>query len=189
DPSAVNAPADIYGLGATLFGLLTGQPPYPPAGSIGEALRALQREPPRKLRELRPDAPAELEALIDRMLDRDPTRRPAMPLAVMTALLPFTPPPAGGGDLAGAVEAAQPGGASAAPDPGAGRRVLIVDDELSVRTICRITLAGLGHQCVEAANGRAALDALREEPFDLVLLDLNLPDMSGYEICRQLRQR
>src|SRR5262249_55260638 len=120
DPSAVNAPADIYGLGATLFGLLTGQPPYPPAGSIGEALRALQREPPRKLRGWRPAAPADLGPLTARILARAPPRRPAMPLAVMNALLPFTTPPAGGGDLAGAVEAAQPGGASAAPDPGAG---------------------------------------------------------------------
>ena len=90
DPSAVGAEADIYGLGATLFWLLAGQPPYLVTRSLRDALRALQNERPRRLRDLRPDVPAELDELIDRMLDRDLKRRPAMPLTVMNALLPFT---------------------------------------------------------------------------------------------------
>jgi hypothetical protein len=49
----------------------------------------LQETRPRRLRRLRPDAPPELDALIDRMLDPDPPRRPALALTVMNALLPF----------------------------------------------------------------------------------------------------
>ena len=78
DPSLVNTPADIYGLGATLFWLLTGEPPHRPSPNLAAALRTLQQEPPRRLRSLRPDAPKALEALVDRMLDREPGRRPGM---------------------------------------------------------------------------------------------------------------
>jgi serine/threonine protein kinase len=91
DASAVGSEVDIYGLGATLFWLLTGEYPYPPSRSVAEALRRLQTTPPRRLRELRPHAPTELEALLDRMLDPDPARRPALPLTVINALLPFCP--------------------------------------------------------------------------------------------------
>ena len=89
DPSFVGSHADIYGLGATLFFLLTGEPPYPEVRSLSEALRMLQESRPRRLRQLRPDVPPELDVLIDRMLDPDPPRRPALPLTVVNALLPF----------------------------------------------------------------------------------------------------
>ncbi len=86
DPSGVGKPADVYGLGATLFWLLTGEPPYPAASSVGAALRQLQQDPPRSVRELRPDVPAELDALIGLMLQRNPALRPPRPLAVAVAL-------------------------------------------------------------------------------------------------------
>src|SRR5205085_6044987 len=89
DPASVTGAADIYGLGATLFWLLTGEPPYPLTRQLSAALRSLQYEPPRPLRSLRPDAPAGLQELIAWMLDRDPKRRPASPLSVMNALAPF----------------------------------------------------------------------------------------------------
>src|SRR5579885_2167232 len=82
DPSAVGKEADIYGLGATLFWLLTGEPPYPIVRKLRSALRALQEQEPRRLRTLRPDAPVELDRLLAQMMDRNPTRRPATPLAV-----------------------------------------------------------------------------------------------------------
>src|SRR5262249_41089300 len=90
DPSGVGKEADIYGLGATLFWLLTGQAPYPFQRHVGAAVRMLQRDPPRRLREFRPDAPAELDDLFAPMLAREPRDRPPMPLAVTTALLPYT---------------------------------------------------------------------------------------------------
>src|SRR5262249_27711162 len=77
DPSAVGPQADIYGLGAALFWVLTGQTPYPEERSLAKALRALQFNKPRRLRALRSDVPEELDALVDRMLARDPAQRPA----------------------------------------------------------------------------------------------------------------
>lgn len=89
DPSAVGGEADIYGLGATFFWLLTGQAPYPDNQSLAESLKTLQEIPPRRLRDLRPDIPAELDRLVQSMLERNPACRPVSALAVMNALSPF----------------------------------------------------------------------------------------------------
>jgi serine/threonine protein kinase len=89
DPSSVGSQTDVYGLGGTLFWLLTGEPPYPRVKGVAQAIRSLQETRPRRLRDLCPHAPKELDTLIDQMLDRDPTRRPASALTVMKAIEPF----------------------------------------------------------------------------------------------------
>ena len=88
DPSAVGKPADVYGLGATLFWLLTGELPYLPAASIGAALRQLRDQPPRRVRALRPEVPVELGALVERMMQRNPSLRP-QPIEAALALEAF----------------------------------------------------------------------------------------------------
>src|SRR5262245_47608028 len=94
DPSAVDGAADIYGLAATLFWMLSGQTPYPEEKSIARALRRLQCEKPRRVREFRPDVPIELDTLIDRMLARNIPERPAQAVTVMNALSRFAAPAA-----------------------------------------------------------------------------------------------
>jgi serine/threonine-protein kinase len=89
DASTVGPPADIYGLGASLFYLLTGEPPYPRTKKMSEALTAIRNDPPRTLRQVRPDLPAELEAVLTRILHRDPVCRPALPLTVCRELSKF----------------------------------------------------------------------------------------------------
>ena len=192
DPSAVGKDADIYGLGATLLWLLTGETPYPLVRSVGAALRDLQENEPRRLRDLRPNAPAELDRLISQMMDRNPALRPPTPLAVMNALTPFlsaecraTNSESPNSDLR--THHSQVGG-------GPRRRALIVDDELHVRMLHRVILQSLQVECVEAKDGTSALAAAMSTgpkggPFDLILLDLGLPDMDGYEVCRRLRER
>ncbi len=191
DPSAVGKEADIYGLGATLFWLLTAEPPYPFARNVGAALRAIQRETPRRVRELRPDVPPELDDLVARMLDRNPAQRPPLPLTVMNALTPFLltdsgPSPA----KAGGSQAEILLGAESAPAaPTRRRKALVVDDELGVRMLNRILLQSLGCDVVEVADGEAALSAATSQSFDVALLDLKLPGIDGYEVCRRLRER
>ncbi len=68
-------------------------------------------------------------------------------------------------------------------------KVLIVDDEPLVRSATRALLRELGHQPAVAAGGREALEMLALENYDVVLLDLNMPDMSGKETFIELRQR
>src|SRR5262249_54105601 len=78
DPSNVGPAADVYGLAATFSWVLTGEAPYPFTANIGSALRSLQYERPRRLSELRPDVPAELDELFAAMLQREPSRRPTL---------------------------------------------------------------------------------------------------------------
>jgi DNA-binding response OmpR family regulator len=66
--------------------------------------------------------------------------------------------------------------------------VLVVDDDHTVREVVVSYLRADGHQVREAADGEAALDALREARADLVVLDLMLPGIDGLEVCRRLRE-
>ena len=52
-------------------------------------------------------------------------------------------------------------------------RILVVDDDPQIRRVMRVTLSGHGYEVDDAVTGEAALDALRERAFDLVLLDMN----------------
>jgi putative two-component system response regulator len=68
-------------------------------------------------------------------------------------------------------------------------RVLIVDDEIEIRKLCRCVLEATGIHCTEAENGDEALRLSRRASFDLVLLDMAMPGKSGEEVCRLLRER
>ena len=65
--------------------------------------------------------------------------------------------------------------------------VLVVDDEPSLRKTIRASLAASGYTVTEAGTGGEAVGVVRGKPFDLVLLDVNMPGMSGVEACRQIR--
>jgi two-component system KDP operon response regulator KdpE len=66
-------------------------------------------------------------------------------------------------------------------------RLLIVDDEPALRRALRTALAATGFAVAEARDGEEALSALRRGPADLVLLDINMPGLSGIEVCRRIR--
>ncbi|MEO5898806.1 MAG: response regulator transcription factor [Ilumatobacteraceae bacterium] len=67
-------------------------------------------------------------------------------------------------------------------------RVLVIEDDDAVRLVLRMLLEDEGMEVVEAASGGAAIEAFRRQPADLVLLDLRLPGVHGFEVCRQLRR-
>jgi two-component system response regulator RegX3 len=66
-------------------------------------------------------------------------------------------------------------------------RVLVVDDEENITFLLGSALRHFGFDVTTAATGRQGLDAVRSNDFDLVLLDVMLPDGSGYDVCRELR--
>lgn len=67
--------------------------------------------------------------------------------------------------------------------------VLIVDDEPHIRDVIRIALEMQGLRSVEAANGRAALTEFGRGQVDLVVLDIGMPGMDGFAVCKELRAR
>lgn len=67
-------------------------------------------------------------------------------------------------------------------------RILVVDDELGIREGCRRVLAPQGFEVDVAENGPAGLRKLRENRYDVLLLDIMMPGMSGIEVLRQVRQ-
>jgi two-component system KDP operon response regulator KdpE len=68
-------------------------------------------------------------------------------------------------------------------------KVLIVDDEPSIRRAIRTTFGTLGFDIAEAMTGEQALPLLRAANFDAVLLDVNMPGMGGLEACREIRRQ
>ncbi len=68
-------------------------------------------------------------------------------------------------------------------------RILLVDDEQSVQTLLAYPLRKEGYEVVPALDGQEALDRFDEQAFDLIVLDVMLPKVDGFEVCRQLRAR
>ena len=66
-------------------------------------------------------------------------------------------------------------------------RILVVDDDSQIRRVMRATLAARSYQVGDVRTGEEALERLRSETYDLVLLDMNMPGMNGLETCRAIR--
>jgi two-component system, OmpR family, response regulator MprA len=67
-------------------------------------------------------------------------------------------------------------------------RLLVVDDDASIRAVLRRSLSYEGFDVTSAADGHAALQALREQAVDCVILDVGMPGIDGLEVCRRLRE-
>ena len=70
----------------------------------------------------------------------------------------------------------------------AKKKILAVDDDATALGALRQILVQKGYDVSTAPNGQDALTALRNGTFDLVILDVSMPGLSGYEVCRKIRQ-
>src|SRR3954466_3280227 len=68
-------------------------------------------------------------------------------------------------------------------------RILLVDDEQAIQTLLAYPLRKEGYEVVSATTGQEALDRFRDGRFDLVVLDVMLPQLDGFDVCRELRAR
>lgn len=68
------------------------------------------------------------------------------------------------------------------------RAVLVVEDDPRIRRVVQMSLTGEGFEVAEADTGEGALDQLARRTYDVVLLDLMLPDIDGFEVCRRIRR-
>jgi response regulator RpfG family c-di-GMP phosphodiesterase/serine/threonine protein kinase len=191
DASTVDIRADIYGLGATLYWCLAGRAPFEFTGNFTQDMVARMTQPPPSIRCQRLDVPVELDELLARMMAPKPDNRFSSPQAVMRALLPFLRT-----DLrdhlllAPSRELSEHRARLSEPQGIAGRRheVLVVDDDSQVREFCRFMLQAADIQVAEAPGGFEALEMIATRPFDLVLLDIDMPGLTGRDVCRKLRE-
>lgn len=68
-------------------------------------------------------------------------------------------------------------------------KITIVDDDRDIREMVEIILSQAGFQVRAAADGETALQCIQDNPPDLILLDVRLPGMSGYEVCRRIKRK
>ena len=191
DSSKVDIRADIYSLGGTLFWCLCGRTPFPQRANFADELLERLTQSAPSARTYRPDLPPAFDALIARMMALHPEDRYPNPQAVMRALLPYLHVTG-----AGAVRECSTAPAvtewtrTAATVPGQRlHRILVVDDEPDIGTLCQMILTGADVECQAVTNGPEALQCLASKPYDLVLLDIDMPEMSGLEVLQQLRSR
>jgi DNA-binding response OmpR family regulator len=67
------------------------------------------------------------------------------------------------------------------------KTILIVDDDPSIRKFLQANLDVRGYHVLQAEGGPQALTLIKNQPVDLVLLDIMMPEMDGFEVCRQIR--
>ncbi|WP_188067218.1 response regulator transcription factor [Brevibacillus brevis] len=65
--------------------------------------------------------------------------------------------------------------------------ILIVEDEIPINELIKRSLQAVGHGCISVMDGKAALDEMDKHEMDLVVLDIMLPEIDGYEVFRQIR--
>jgi response regulator RpfG family c-di-GMP phosphodiesterase len=186
---AVDARADVFGLGCTLFYALTGQPPFTDVASAAIG-------PPPSAVAIRPEVPHGLDAVLSRAMAGQPNMRYPTAEAVMRALLPYLPvtnrpvaPQANSNTPRPFFANASKRSAPPPTTESCANRVLIVDDQADIRRLCRMALLAEGVQCDEAGTGPDAVAMAAKKPYDLVLLDVDLPGYSGEEVLRRLRQQ
>ena len=68
-------------------------------------------------------------------------------------------------------------------------RVLLIEDDSRLAGMVQTYLGEAGYAVIRAADGRSGLERHKAEPFDLIVLDLMLPDIDGLEVCRTIRAR
>jgi two-component system chemotaxis response regulator CheY len=69
-----------------------------------------------------------------------------------------------------------------------GKTILVADDNAEIRSMIRFTLQFKGYTVIEAEDGKAAFEILQRQPCDLLVSDIDMPNVSGLELLRKVRQ-
>jgi two-component system chemotaxis response regulator CheY len=77
--------------------------------------------------------------------------------------------------------------AAQSEDTAMAKRILTIDDSKTIRDMLRMTLAGAGFEVIQAVDGQDGVEVMDREKVDLVITDINMPRMNGYEVVRHLR--
>ena len=154
--------SDVYSIAAILYHAMAGYPPFrgdSPAAMMLAACSELPQKMPAHV-------PQHLEQIFLRALSKDPAYRYATPAVFADELAAF-----------------------ARQTVWEGRRVLAADDDLPIRVLYQRMISRIGVEADVVTTGRDVIEALKSRKYDVVLLDLNLPRLSGWEVLDFLRTR
>ena len=165
---------DVYALGCLLYHALAGTVPYARESEVSVIYAHMQERPP-SLSAKRPDLPIELDAVVAKAMAKRKEDRYDRCRDLI--------------DAAGASLGHQPapGASTERRRPAKTRKVLVADDDPSVRAMVRVTLAGRAFEVIDASDGGTALALARNERPDIVLVAWSLTEPSGADVCRALR--
>lgn len=174
--------SDLYSFAVVAYEMLTGRVPFMADTPAAVLLSHLNKSMP-PVRELVGELSRHVEDTLRRGLAKAPQDRHATAREFVEALTPAAWP---GMNRAESFDVT---GQAAARRRGARRspRVLVVDDNAVNRDLIEACLAGIDCEVRLAEGGVAALDMIPSWPPDLILLDVQMPGMDGYEVCRRLK--
>jgi putative two-component system response regulator len=173
--------SDVYSLAIVAYEMLTGRVPFECDTPAATLLSHVTKPMPPTL-ELRGELSAHVEEVLRRALSKRPQDRYSSAAAFAAALRPAAWPSRRGDDLPIAVPVTRRL-ARTERTP----LVLVVDDSAANRELIEACLAGVDCQVRTAPDGAAALKAIQTSPPDLVLLDVQMPGIDGYEVCRRIK--
>ncbi len=168
--------SDLYSFAILAYEMLTGRVPFGADTPAATLLSHVTKEMP-PTRELRGELSAHVEGVLRRGLAKRPEQRYATAAELVSALKPAAWPD----------ESGQPAQATRRIASSRAPLVLVVDDGEANRDLIEACLAGIDCQVRTAADGSSALRAMQSERPDLVLLDVQMPGMDGYEVCRRIK--
>ncbi|HET7466241.1 MAG TPA: HD domain-containing phosphohydrolase [Candidatus Dormibacteraeota bacterium] len=183
---ALGPPSDLYSFAIVAYEMLTGRVPFQADTPAAVLLSHLNKAMP-AMHELRGELSRHAEDALRRALAKSPADRFATAADFVSALTPAAWPTAGNEPAVATVGVAT----SSRPPSGPTRRppsVLVVDDGAANRELIEACLAGVECEVRLAEDGHAALAAVESRPPDLVLLDVQMPGMDGYEVCRRIKE-
>jgi putative two-component system response regulator len=174
--------ADIYSLGIVAYEMLTGRVPFQADTPVAVLLAQVNRPMP-PARELMGELSGHIEDALRKALAKSPEKRFRKASEFVAALLPAAWPNSG----------ALPATSTTISEPHGRRafrrlpKVLVVDDSAANRDLIEACLAGVECVIATAADGPDALKAVEAAPPDLVLLDVQMPGIDGYQVCRRIK--
>jgi putative two-component system response regulator len=173
---------DLYSLAVVAYEMLTGRVPFQGDTPAATLLSHLNKQMP-PIRELDGELSGHAESALSRALAKAPQERFGSARELVEALTPaaWPTPNIGAPNLVTSASILRTGSARNAP------RVLVVDDGTANRELIEACLAGVDCEVRLAADGYQALDTIAAWPPDLVLLDVQMPGMDGYEVCRRIK--